>query len=290
MESDKFLSYLTKLSTERRIPFNINPLNTSLSRQETSKTADTFKVSIPEQEFIAKFFHGWQKREVEIYQKYLSHNNLNTPAFIFGDENVLIIEFCKGFWEPEYYSEHTKNLLFNWIVNKYKYFKDNLKSKTVKFDEHIVWMLQNPLKNLKNYGEEINLESLFQKEKWILRKFESLKTKNFPTVLDHNDLENQNILFNGNDIRIIDWANAVNSIGVIDFAQFFKNFGQIGIYESDLLSQLKTLFNVSHIEELLVLFQIVKEVMVLNFWVEFDIGSNQVIQSVQNLHILTNNL
>ena len=290
VQDERYKNLLVNLSEESKIPFALTDLNFDLIHQPLGKTTDTFLVLVrndsQEHKFISKFFKSWHKREVKIYNEYLTETDLNTPEFYYGDDDVLIIEYLHEYKVIDESTRNIRNKLFDWQVRKYRYFLNKLKDKQVDFDEHMVWMLKNPMQNFKKHSDLYDLEATLKIEDKLISEFLSLKNSSLLCILDHNDLENQNILFNGKEIKIIDWANSVHSLGMFDIAQFFKIYNEIGVFNKNYVQQFKVLTAIDNIEELIMLFQLIKEIMLLNYWLETDITASEINSSLLRLHKL----
>lgn len=286
VQDDKYKNLLLNLSKENKIPFNLSDDNFELIHQPLGKTTDTFLVKLDGTKFIAKFFKSWHKREVKIYKDYLTEAALNTPEFYFGSDDVLVIEYLEDYRIIDIHTKNIRHLLFDWQVRKYKYFHNKLKDRVVEFDEHVNWMLKTPLSTIKLHADTFDFDSVINKENKLISEYLSLKNNRLPCILDHNDLENQNIMFNGSDLKIIDWANSVHSIGMFDIAQFFKVFGEVGSFNKNYVNEFKALTRIDNIEELILYFQLVKELILLNYWLETDLKSSEIISSTNRLHRL----
>jgi len=229
----------------------------------TDKKGKSVVVKIPKTD--------WQKREIRVFKEYLSKFTINTPEFL-GDDNdeILIIEFLDDYHNSKKLSLNELELLKNWIVAKHKKSKALFKDIPTSLSKHIDWMIKNPISHITSC-DELSGDVKEKLTKLGPRLVDMLETIDLPLVLDHCDLEVQNLLFNSenNKICVIDWANAIKSPGFFDIAQFKKLAKQYVLDKADdLISGLMKEVEYSEYSDLLEIFSLIREINLLSYYLK----------------------
>jgi Ser/Thr protein kinase RdoA (MazF antagonist) len=213
----------------------------------------------------------WQKREIRVFDEYLSKLNITTPKLLgeYKDE-VLIIEFLNGYTTLNEFSLNELTVLMNWIVTKHKKSKEIFVDETRSLSKHVDWMINDPIKRiLSDISVSTDIKSKLTRLKPKL--VETLNTVDLPLVLDHCDLEAQNLLFNSkrDKVYVVDWANAIKSPGFFDISQFRKLVRQyFPSKAADLTTQLmeEVGYTKPKHQDLLEVFMLTKEIDLLSYY------------------------
>jgi|GEM_PF-3902501 len=274
-------------------PIKLEREKPDLTYMPQGKASDVYKVELPKNKvtYAVKLFkpEQWQAREADIYEKYLAISKLGAPKLIFADKpkGVLVLS-----WINSDGNDINFDRLANWLTDKYLHFKTLFQGQAIDIQKNIGWMLLDPISKI---GKSLNFSSI-EAIQTAFRNKESIKDRllvvynlGLPTVLDHADLELQNIISSSSSIYIIDWANAVKSLGFVDFAQFKKL-----LRESDKLSfyghyeqKFSKLLNIKPEEfaELVSLFAVIREIQLLAYYQDnnIDIEDQRVLSSAEIL-------
>lgn len=266
-------SLIKKIFRQDDFPLKIDLNSLVITKLEGGKASDVFKVSDINGISLAVKIPktDWQRREIHVYRDYLSKTHIDAPRYIYEHNNsVLFIEWIVNYKTVEKMSLSNLITLKDWIVNKYKESLSLFKNEKVDLSKHISWMIEEPVKRLiKNADIDLNVKKALVKNKPELIKI--IENIGLPMVLDHSDLEIQNLLFNkdSSSLCVIDWANAIKSPGFFDIAQYRKlarehTSTQANKLIHDLLEEVGLDEN-KHIY-LLNVFAYLKEIMLLDYY------------------------
>lgn len=145
--------------------------------------------------------------EYEIQKKAYKKNITSNP--IFFNDDLIIYEYIRGIHKTKLTNKDIKNLITK--VKKYHKFKVKEKIYDFKNDFH------DYSKILKDNKSKI----IIKKSLEILKKIKKNK-KDF--VLTHHDLNPKNIIFNKNNIKIIDWEYSGVNNKFFDLASICVEF------------------------------------------------------------------
>jgi serine/threonine protein kinase len=252
----------------------------SMTWHPEGKTTKVFELKFADgrSPLAVKLFESGQKhnREIGIYKNYLQGSGLDTPNVIYSDESetCLILQWLEGYQQCDSYAEVDFEGLTNWIHKKYDYFS-KLSPISIKLDvrKQFEWMISDPFKTLESSYKQTqhsavgNLLSITTK---IKNSYLKIAGKNYPVILEHGDLEPQNILRDeaGNQ-KYIDWAAAFRSFGLADIAQLRRSMllaSRLGDF-GKLSERLTQNFDTHFLYEVVV-FMLIKEALVITYCVE----------------------
>ncbi len=213
----------------------------------------------------------WQKREIHVFRDYLSKLDISTPRFL-GEYNneVLIIEFLEDCKTLNKLSLSELKLLREWIINKHSKSCKLFTNESRSLLKHAEWMVNHPIKQiLSNKSIESDVKGkLLELQPNLLKALDKI---DLPMVLDHSDLEIQNLLFDTKkeDVCVLDWANAIKSPGFYDIAQFRKLARQYVSNDADsLVSELMKEVGLADNNDLLETFALIKEINLLSYYLK----------------------
>lgn len=266
-------SLIKKILRQDDFPLKIGLNSLVITKLEGGKASDVFKVSDINGISLAVKIPktDWQRREIHVYRDYLSKTHIDAPQYIFEYNNsVLFIEWINNHKTAETLSLPNLITLKDWIVNKHKESLLLFKNEGVDLSKHISWMINEPINRLvKNDDLDLGMKSsLIKNKSKLIKLIENVRS---PMVLDHCDLEIQNLLFNedSSSLCVIDWANAIKSPGFFDIAQYRKLAQKHTSTQADKL--IHDLFEEVGLNEnkhiyLLNIFAYLKEIMLLDYY------------------------
>lgn len=243
------------------------------------KSSDVFKVELPGNKitYAIKIFNPeqWQAREIDIYEKYLTVSALGTPELVFASKpkGILVLSWIKAS-----VSNLEFNQLANWLTSKYSYFIALFEGQSIDIGKNIGWMLLDPISKVSQsvgFSSIEVVQAVIRNKDLIRDRLLEAYDLPLPIVLDHADLELQNIISSDNAIYVIDWANAVKSLGFIDFAQFKKllrEADQMDLYESyeQTFSRLLGM-ELRELAHMVSLFAVIREIQLLAYYQGSDV-------------------
>jgi len=263
----------------KKFPIKLEKETLKLTYLLQGKTSEVYKVELAQNRttYAIKVFNPeqWQVREIDIYKKFLICSPLNIPKLIFSNksEGILVLS-----WIESSSRNVDFNQLSNWLTIKYLFFKNNLDGNSINIHKNISWMILDPISKISKLSEYSNIKiihNIIKNKELICEKLLDTYMLKLPIVLDHADLEIPNILSTQDHIYIIDWANAIKSLGFIDFAQFKKLLrenNKIGLYKlyEKKFSKLLNL-NIKEFTCIISLFAIIREVQLLSYYASNNI-------------------
>lgn len=254
------------------------------------KASDVYKVELPRNKitYAVKIFNPeqWQAREIDIYEKYLTVSALGTPELVFANKpgGILVLS-----WINSDGSNLNFDQLVSWLTRKYSHFKTLFEGQTIDIKKNIGWVFLDPLAKISESVELSNIEAIqvvIKNQDLMKRRLLEAYALPLPIVLDHADLELQNIISSDNSIYVIDWANAIKSLGFIDFAQFKKllrEAEQMDLYETyeQSLSRLLGIES-KDFARMVSLFAVIREIQLLAYYREsnVEIHDSRIVSSI----------
>jgi len=221
----------------------------------------------------------WQKREIHVFKDYINKLDINSPKFL-GEQNneVLILEFLDKCSNLDSLSLSELELLLDWIATKHEQSRKLFKEEPRSMSKHIDWMIREPFSQIvgsKNMDADIKKKLTEIQPKLIT----VLKEVDLPLVLDHSDLEIQNLLFNSkrDTVYVVDWANAIKSPGFFDITQFRKLAREYAPNKADsLMEELLNKLNLNEVKHrsLLEYFSTIKEIGLLSYYLNIKRSSS----------------
>lgn len=275
----KQLAKIESILFSAQFPIRLKREQPVITYMPQGKASDVYKVELPKNEvtYAVKVFNPeqWQAREIDIYEKYLIASALGTPKLIFADKSdgILILS-----WINTNSKDIDFDQLKNWLTDKYLHFKTLFEGQKIDIQKNIDWMFLNPISKIGKSVEFSNIEAIhvaFKNRNSIKNRLLDAYKLSLPIVLDHADLELQNIISSDNSIYVIDWANAVKSLGFIDFAQFKKllrEADRLGLYERH-EQKLSKLLNIKlgEFAQQVSLFSVIREIQLLAYYQDNNI-------------------
>lgn len=266
-------SLIKKILRQDDFPLRIDLNSLVITGLEGGKASSVFKISDKKGvSLVVKIPKtDWQRREIHVYRDYLSKTHIDAPRYIYEHNNsILFIEWIVNYKTVEKMSLSNLITLKDWIVNKYKESLLLFKNEKVDLSKHISWMIEEPVKRLiKSDDVGLNVKKALVKNKPKLIKM--IENVGLPVVLDHSDLEIQNLLFNkdSSSLYVIDWANSIRSTGFFDVAQYRKLAQEYAPTDAerlthDLLEELS--LNQNKYKYLVNVFAYLKEIMLLDYY------------------------
>ncbi len=163
-----------------------------------------YKIQTPKKEYILRAFKyahtnkKSRKNEVKIQNKAFK-KNIAAKVYIHDEKNSLMIcNFLKGHHKEKLKKKDIKTL----VKSIKKLHNIKVKDKPYKMED-----------DFKNYKKTLKDKKSKQIIKASLKEFEKIKKYKFKKVLCHHDLNKNNILFNKNKVKFIDWEfSCVNDI------------------------------------------------------------------------------
>jgi len=156
-----------------------------------------YLLKTPTNEYIVRKFKSnnsvniSRKFEYDIQKKASNHNIASKPIFL--NKDFMIYKYTKGIHKNRLSKTDIKNLVLK--MKKFHSFKISTKFYDLSID------LQDYKKQLKDSKSQKIVKESFK----ILKKLKRYKVHR---SLVHHDLNPKNIIFNNNDIKIIDWEYA----------------------------------------------------------------------------------
>ena len=139
--------------------------------------------------------------EYQIQKKAYKNNIASKPVFL--NEDFMIYEYTKGFHKTKLSKIDLRNLVLK--IKKFHQFKIDEKPYNLTLD-------------LKNYSKKISSQKSQKLIKSCFKSIKALKKFKNEAVLTHHDLNPKNIIFNKNNLKIIDWEYAGTNDRFFDLA------------------------------------------------------------------------
>jgi len=256
---------------------------------------------IEDKHYVIKILpNSWQKRELDIYNYFLPNATFKTSRLLdFSTEDgFIILDYITSEKQRNNESLNRSEIraLSYWIEEKKDFFAKKRFDATPHPEKYIEWMIHDKIDIINGVKDpQIILYSdrILNCRDQLCASLLYPKINSYMPVLEHNDLEQQNIFILKGNVCVIDWANALYLYGIFDIAQLLKYIILCDeIY--DKLDFLISLINSLPPIEIIAGHLLIKEINVISFnylkggkvWEEKKNDSIKVLEWVFNANLI----
>lgn len=249
------------------------------------KTAKVFRVyfSRLDESLAFKFFEPGQHqaREIGIFENYLGNGLADVPKVVHinHDRTLLVLKWIDGFKPCQTYEEIDYMEVALWLKAKHDYSRKLFAKEIVDVNKQIQWMLHAPIELLKHSGvasSHSEIRDLLNISDALGSSYNTIAARGYPMILEHGDLEPQNILKDvGGNYKYIDWAAAFRSFGLSDIGQLKRGLTITGkVTEYSRISDIFMSDYGQDFQKSINTFMCIKELLVLEYCIKNDLNGN----------------